>query len=165
MDQNETLRRQLTNLLQRQQAHMLFEDAVADFPIEHINSRATNVPYTFWHLIEHIRLSQADILDYIRNPDYTAPDWPHDYWPDPDATSDAAGWQRTIDSFLSDRQALVDIVQDAGTDLTAQIPHGAPGHTILREILLTTDHTAYHVGEIGILRQVMGLWSAGHQGE
>jgi hypothetical protein len=158
MDNDRELRKQLRNLLIARQAHLTFEDAVADFPLAHVNSRPPNVPYTFWHLVEHLRLAQWDILDYIRNPNYTAPDWPADYWPARDATADPVAWQASIDAFLADRQTLADLVADPATDLYAQIPHGAPGHNILREILIVADHNAYHVGELAIQRQNMNLW-------
>lgn len=155
---DKAVRQQLVNLLLEQQAHMGFEGAVANFPQAHINTKPPAVPYTFWHLIEHIRFCQWDILDYIRNPDYVAPEFPKGVWPEPDSTTDIAGWNQTIAQFQTDRDALVAIVQNPDTDLYAQIPHGYPGHNILREILVVADHNAYHVGELGILRQTMGLW-------
>ncbi len=160
MNQDQELRKQLVNLLSVRQAHMTFEDAVADFPPDHINSRATNVTYTFWHLLEHLRLAQWDILDYIRNPNYVWQKWPESYWPAEDATTDLVGWDHSIEQFLADRQSLVEIVQDPATDLYAQIPHGSEGHNVLREIEVIGAHNAYHAGELGILRQVMGLWPA-----
>ena len=156
---DQALRTQLVNLLTMQQAHMNFEDAVAKFPPANYNTRPPNVEYTFWHLLEHLRLTQWDILDYIRNPNYQEREWPREYWPHHDATTDAAGWQKTITDFLADRAALVAIVQDPRTDLNTPIPHGSDGHTILREILIVADHNAYHIGELGILRQVVGNWS------
>lgn len=155
---DQILRQQLVNLLTVRQAAMTFDDAVKNFQDEHINRRVPNSPYTFWHLIEHIRICQWDILDYIRNPDYKYIEWPTDYWPAPDATTDRAGWDQTITDFRADLQALVDIINDPATDLYAQIPHGEPGHNILREILVVGEHNAYHVGELGILRQTLGLW-------
>lgn len=152
------VRAQLVNLLTMQQAHMGFEGAVKDFPLEQINARPTGLNYTYWHLLEHLRIAQWDILDYIRNPRYQAIEWPRDYWPAPDATTDAAGWRRSVDQFLADRAALVAITRDPQTDLYAPIPHGYDGHTILREILVVADHNAYHIGELGILRQINGLW-------
>ncbi|KAB2902522.1 MAG: DinB family protein [Anaerolineae bacterium] len=159
MNQDAALRQQLVNLLMIQQAHMSFEDAVANFPTAHINTRPPGLDYTFWHLIEHIRLCQWDILDYIHNSHYTAPSFPEGYWPARNSTTDAAGWEKTIEQFLHDRQALVDLIQNPSTDLYAPIPHGYGGHNILREILIVADHNAYHIGELGILRQTMGLWS------
>lgn len=158
MDSDTLLREQLVNLLLKRQAHILFEDAVANFPDQHINSRPPGLDYSFWHLLEHLRICQQDILDYIRNPQYQELNFPEDLWPPKDAETDLAGWRQTIEQFLADRQTLAAIIQNPQTDLYAQISHGWEGHNILREILIVADHNAYHLGELGILRQVMGLW-------
>ena len=152
------LRMQLVNNLTMRQAHMTYEDAVAGFPLEHVNTRPVNVVYSFWHLLEHLRLAQKDILDYIVDPDYEEPDFPAGLWPALSAETDSAGWHGTIEQFLADRQRIVDIVNNLNTDLFAQIPHGWAGHNVLREALIVADHNAYHVGELGILRGVMRLW-------
>lgn len=154
----QAIRKQLVNMLTVVQASMSFEQAAKDFPEKHINTKPENVSYSFWHLIEHIRIAQWDILDYIRNPDYVAPEWPKGYWPEPSTTTDMAGWNRTIAQFNADLDALVAIINDPKTDLYAQIPHGAEGHNILREMIIIGEHNAYHTGELGILRGVMDLW-------
>lgn len=157
------LREQLLQLLDGRNAHQNFEDAVAEFPLQAINARPPNVSYTPWHLIEHLRIAQWDILEFIRDPNHVSPRWPEGYWPAREAETDRQGWARTIASFLSDLQAMKSIVRDPGTDLTAEIAH-APGYTVLREVLVLADHNAYHIGEFAILRQVMDTWPAGHQG-
>ena len=156
------LRQQLTDLLKTGNAHMSFEDAVADFPEAKINSRPKNVDYSFWRLVEHLRITQKDILDYLNDANYKEMEWPKDYWPAPDATTDRSGWDASIAAFLADRDALVAIVEDPNTDLTAGVPSN-PDHTILREILIVTDHNAYHIGELAILRQVDNAWGPSHQ--
>ena len=158
MDQDAILRKHLLVSLQGKGAHLTFDEAVADFPLHMINLQPLNVDYTPWHLLEHLRLAQADILDYLRNPDYAAPKWPDDYWPAADAQADAAAWEQSIQEFRRDLQELEDLVKDPATDFYTPIAHGYGGHTILREILLVADHNAYHIGELGILRQVMGAW-------
>lgn len=158
MDTDKALREHLLALLRGRQAYMSFDDAVADFPPQFRNAFAPNVPYTPWHVIEHMRIAQWDILDYIRNPDYKHLDWPKDYWPARDATADDAAWQRSIEMFRNDLDAIRAIVTDPKTDFYAPIPHGYGGHTILREVLLVADHNAYHIGELGLLRQVLGAW-------
>ncbi len=66
-------------LLQRGNAHMSLDEAVADFPMALINERPPRVPYSLWHLLEHLRLTQRDILDFIRDPEYQERQWPDDY--------------------------------------------------------------------------------------
>ncbi len=159
MSADEIIRDQLLALLRGGNAHMPFAEAVANFPLEHINTHPPHVPYSFWHLLEHLRLTQWDILDFIRNPDYQYVPWPTGYWPAPETQADEAQWNQTIAGFHADLQALEQLVRDPQTDLTAPIPH-APDYTIFREILLVADHNAYHIGELGILRQIAGLWPA-----
>lgn len=156
------LRRQLVDLLDGHGAHMPFEEAVADFPDEAMNDRPPNVDYTPWHLVEHLRLTQADILDYVVNPAYEERRWPDDFWPEPSATAARADWDASVRGFLDDKAALRALVIDPERDLFAVIP-GTPGHTLLREVRIDADHNAYHVGEFAILRQVMGTWPPDHR--
>jgi hypothetical protein len=159
MTENRTLRAQLVNLLTVRQAHMDFADVVAGFPMAHINTRPAHCDYTFWHLLEHLRLCQRDILDYIQAHDYRWPNFPDDLWPAQAAVTDATGWQRTVDQFLADRLALVEIINDPSVDLFAPLANsGEYRHSLLREIHIIAAHNAYHTGELGILRQVMRLW-------
>ena len=162
MTDTDILRRQLLELVDGRGAHMPFDAAVASFPAGAINRRPPNVPYTPWHLLEHIRIAQWDILDYIRNRAYIAPNWPEEYWPARDAAATPEQFASTVAAFKADRAALHDLVADEATDLLAIIP-GTPGHTVLREVRLLGDHNAYHIGEFAILRQVMGTWPADRQ--
>lgn len=163
MDTDKALRKHLLALLEGRQAAMAFDDVVADFPAQFRNAFAPNVVYTPWHVVEHMRLTQWDILEYMRNPNYQHMEWPKDYWPGRDVTADDAAWQRSTDTFRHHLDAVRAIVADPKTDFYTPIPHGYGGHTILREVLLVADHNAYHVGELGLLRQVLGAWPKGRR--
>jgi hypothetical protein len=160
IDAHDILREELLALILGTGAHMPFEEAVADFPDDAINRRPPNVAYTPWHLLEHLRITQRDILDYIRDRAYVEPNWPAEYWPARDATATPDEFAATIDGFRSDSAALHELVADPATDLLAVIPN-TPGHTILREVRVVGDHNAYHTGEFAVLRQVMGTWPSG----
>jgi hypothetical protein len=157
------LRDQLAEMILARGAHMPFDAAVAEFPESAINRVVPNGVYTAWHLLEHIRFAQADIVDYIRNRGYLAPTWPDNYWPARDAQASAADFDATVASFRRDQAGLVALVRDAATDLLAVIPD-TPGHTILREVRIAAAHNAYHLGEFAILRQVMGTWPVERRG-
>jgi hypothetical protein len=157
MAADDVVREQLLALLCGGNAHMTFEEAIAEFPLAHINDHPPNVPYTPWHLLEHLRIAQWDILEFVRNPAHITPPWPEGHWPAPDARADADMWAGTIAAFRADFQAFLELVADPATDLYAPLPH-APDYTIFREILLVADHNAYHIGEFAILRQVMKTW-------
>jgi hypothetical protein len=164
MDAHERMaREELVDLLERGNAHMSFEQAVADYPMEQINTTFPNGTYSAWHLLEHLRRAQWDILDFIRDPAYQEQEWPKDYWPATEERATEAMWHETIRAFLADRAALRALALDSATDLYARIPHGS-GQTVLRELLVVSDHNAYHVGELAIMRQVMGTWGPGHDG-
>ncbi|PJF39475.1 MAG: DinB family protein [Chloroflexi bacterium] len=157
-DPQKALREHVINLLDGRSAHLTFDQAVADFPTEHINTKPPNVPYSFWHLLEHLRIAQWDILEYVRNPQHKSPEWPKGYWPAPDIEADEIVWKATIESFKRDLRDMKAIVANVENDLMQPIPHGYGGHTILREAHLLADHNAYHIGELGILRQVVDAW-------
>ena len=157
--EDESVREHLLWHLRGGQAHMKLSQAVAEFPMDRINQRFPNGPYGAWALLEHLRRSQWDILDFIRNPNYKYIKWPDDYWPATDYVATEADWSETLAASEHDLQELIAIVEDPSTDLYAKIPHGE-GQTIIREIMLTCDHLAYHLGEFAIMRQVMGTWPA-----
>lgn len=153
------LRAKLLELLDGGHAHMSLDQAASAFPMDRINERPPQVPYTPWALLEHIRLTQEDILKFIEDPDYQSPPWPKGYWPEVDVMADEAQWESSLAGYRNDLKALRAMVEDTEADLTGDLPH-APGYSLLREILLVCDHTAYHTGEFAILRQVMGTWPA-----
>lgn len=161
MESDAVIREQLLTLLREGNAHMPLESAVRDFPEDAMNTCPPRVSYTPWHLLEHIRRAQNDILEFIRDPRYVSPPWPEGYWPATDAKATRAQWQETLRGFRSDLADLQAMVADPAVRLTDPLPH-APGYNIFREILLVADHNAYHVGEFAILRQVMGTWPDNH---
>jgi hypothetical protein len=158
-----TMRSEALAILDSVDAHMTFDDAVADFPEWAINARPPNVDYTPWQLLEHLRITQWDILEYIRNPEHVSPEWPIGYWPALDATATAEEFAATVAAFRADLAALRELVADPSTDLLMAMPH-TPGHTVMREVRIVADHNAYHIGEFAILRQVMGSWPAHRRG-
>jgi hypothetical protein len=158
MTNDDALRAQLRSLLDGREAHVDFKRAVADMPEIRRGEKPDDLPYSPWQQVEHMRITQWDILEYIRNPRHVSPPWPHGYWPE-NAAPAADAWERSVRSFERDREALRRLVADPSTSLFTQIPHGEPGHTILREVLLVADHTAYHLGQLIVLRRLLGSWT------
>jgi hypothetical protein len=156
-DQMAALRKHLLYLLRDGGAHLDFDKAIADLPPELRGAKAPGVPHTPWRLLEHMRIAQRDILEFSRDGRHVSPPWPEGYWPAGDAPPDAAAWDRSVDAFRSDLRAMEDLVADPATDLFAPIPHGQ-GQTILREALLVADHNSYHLGQLVMLRRLLGAW-------
>jgi hypothetical protein len=159
MTTDAAIRELLGRALAWEDAHVGFDAAVADLPADLRGSRPSGLPYSPWQLVEHLRLTQRDILEFCRNPKYEEPKWPDDYWPKSAAPPSASAWEESLQRFRDDRTALQDLAADPQVDLTARILHGT-GQTYLREIVLAADHAAYHIGELIVVRRLLGAWKS-----
>ena len=157
MNHDTALREQLRRILSWEDAHAGFEAAAFGLPPALRGVTPKGLPHSPWQILEHIRRTQADILDFCRNPGYKELDWPADYWPASAAPPLDEAWQESIDAVRRDRAALEGLAEDSSIDLFARIPHGT-GQTYLRELLLVADHNAYHVGQLVAARQALGAW-------
>jgi DinB superfamily len=156
-DPHKALREHLFYLLRVGGAHLHFDKAVADIPRDHRGRTVPPVPHSPWRLVEHMRIAQWDILEFSRNPRHVSPSFPDGYWPRGDAPPDDRAWDRTVDAFRTDLETMCALVADPTTDLFAAIPHG-DGQTVLREALLVADHNAYHLGQLIVVRHLLGCW-------
>lgn len=156
-DHTNSLRQQLVKLLTESEAHADFDAAVKDMPVSLRGTRPKGAAHSPWEFLEHLRIAQWDILEFARNPKHKSPDFPSGYWPASPEPPNETAWDKSVAKFRADRKALCDLVADESTDLFAKIPHGG-GQTILRQALLAADHNSYHVGELILLRRILGAW-------
>jgi len=156
-DQTARLREHLLYLLKGGGAHLNFDKAIADLPPELRGAKPPGIPHTPWRLLEHLRIAQWDILESTRNQRHVSPPWPEGYWPRGDAPPNAEAWDRSVAAFRADLQAMQDLATHPATDLFAPLPHGE-GQTALREALLVADHNAYHLGQMVVVRRLLGVW-------
>ena len=150
--------KELETALQKGNAHAGFEAAVNDIPPQLLGAVPDGVPYSLWQLIEHLRITQWDILEFSRNPQHESPRWPEGYWPKEKGPAHEADLKKSIDQILADRKAFIDLLHKAGEHLYTPFKHG-DGQSLFREALLIIDHNSYHVGEIVLLRRLLGIWS------
>ena len=153
----DAIRQQLVAALAWKDAHVDFDAAVDGIPPDKRGTRPHGLPYSAWQLIEHLRLAQHDILDFCINPDYEELAWPDDYWPASPEPPDSNAWETSIRRYREDLAAVQRLAADPSIDLAAKIPHGQ-GQTYGREVLLILDHAAYHIGELVLLRRLLGAW-------
>ena len=153
----DSLRKHLLKLLRGGSAHVDFEAAFADLPAKVRGVKPAGLDFTAWRLLEHMRIAQWDILEFSRNPKYVSLEFPAGYWPRTDAPPTDAAWRKSVAAFRADLKAMQRLVEHPATDLCARIPWG-DGQTILREALLVADHNAYHLGQIVMLRRLLGAW-------
>jgi hypothetical protein len=81
MDSTDLLRTQLARFLDWEDAHAGLDAAVAGLAPELRGTRPAGLPHSPWELLEHLRLTQRDILDFCRDAAYVERTWPDDYWP------------------------------------------------------------------------------------
>jgi uncharacterized damage-inducible protein DinB len=149
----------VASALDWEQAHAKFDSAVANLPGNLRGRRPENFPHSAWELVDHIRRTQHDLLEFCTNENYHEPKWPDDYWPPTPAPEHDAAWNECIEAYHRDNAALAKFTVDESRDLTAKIPHGT-GQTYLRTVLVAVDHTSYHVGQIIAVRRLLGAWPA-----
>ncbi len=112
---------------------------------------------TIWEEIEHMRLAQLDIYNYMIDPEWLSPNWPAGYWPALKNELTEDEWQTTVDSFETDLKKIAEFTNENSAKIMNPIPH-ASHHTYLREILLVIDHNAYHAGKIILIRKYFDNW-------
>jgi uncharacterized damage-inducible protein DinB len=153
------LRAHLIRVLDWEEAHVGFDNAVEGIPADRRGSRIAGFEHTPWQLLEHMRVAQKDLLDFCLNAKYVhALKWPDDYWPQKPAPPSAAAWNESIADLKADREKLKQLVRDPDVDLFATVPTGEGKQTYLRAILLVVDHNAYHLGQLIAVRQALGVW-------
>jgi hypothetical protein len=155
-DNDKQLRAHLHYLLGGGGAHLSFDQAVSGLPSHLRGTKTPGAPHTPWQLLEHMRICQWDILDFSTNPNYKEIPF-EEYWPKTPAPPSDAAWEASVRRFRADLKAMEKLVANPKTDLFARIPWG-DGQTILREALLIADHNAYHLGQLVLVRRLLGAW-------
>jgi uncharacterized damage-inducible protein DinB len=141
-----------------EQAHSSLENVLRGFPADLRGRRPPSFPHSAWELLEHIRITQHDLLEFVQNADYEEQlEWPKDYWPKSMAPTGDKEWNASLAGWKKDRMALERFTTDSKTDLTGRIPKGT-GQTYLRTVLVALDHGAYHLAQIVAVRQLLGAW-------
>ncbi|HWZ83731.1 MAG TPA: DinB family protein [Terriglobales bacterium] len=154
--QDQPLRDHVLYLLRDGGAHAGFDAAIGDWPLQLAGVKVANFPHTAWMLLEHLRITQLDILEFSRNPTHASPAWPEGYWPKSEAPPSEKDWKASMAAFKKDLRAIEMLVANPKTDLYAKLPWG-DGQTILREALLAADHNSYHLGQLVMLRKSIGI--------
>jgi len=141
-----------------EQAHVSLEHALKSLPAKLRAGRPQGFEHSVWDLVEHIRLAQQDLLDFLTNPEYEEKlKWPADYWPRPGARPTAKQWNASLADIQRDTQAIAKFTTEYAGDLTKRIPHGT-GQTFLRTVLVALVHNSYHTAQIVDVRRALGSW-------
>jgi uncharacterized damage-inducible protein DinB len=155
-DHHKALIAELTKLLQGGGAHVSLKDSLKGLPTAMRGVVTSELPYSIWQIVEHIRIAQWDMLEFSKDGAHESPKWPDEYWPKEAAPPSDAAWRKSIKQIESDLEEFISLMKKA--DLYTKIPHGT-GQTVLREALQIADHNAYHTAEIVVIRRLLGAWA------
>jgi uncharacterized damage-inducible protein DinB len=152
------LREQLVTFLRGGEAHADLKSVVDGVPAKLRGEVPKGAEHSAWQQLEHIRIALHDLLDFSTNPHYVQPEWPEDYWPKEAAPADAEAWEASVKAVKKDLADFETLVGNPESNLYATIPWGQ-GQTLLREVLLAGQHTSYHLGQMVLMRRLLGAWS------
>ncbi len=117
--------------------------------------RIEGAPYTIQQIAHHILFWNGFCASALSG--HIPPRPPHDgdSWPGPEAPQSEAEWELFTNAYRESLLRLADVARRG--PLTAPPGQGEkhPGAEWLRSVL---QHTSYHVGQIALLRRLMGSW-------
>lgn len=151
---DQKLREQLVSHLKGGQAFSSIDSLIDKISFEKIGIVPDGLPYSFYQQFYHIRIAQLDILDYCRDENYRAPNWPDDYWPDESAPSGKSEWNTLVQNYFDERDEFCEMIMDSSNDLFEPF-EANPDHNMLREAGLVIEHTAYHTGQLYVIYRLL----------
>lgn len=153
----EEFRTQLSIHLMGGEAFMPVDEMLKKIPLEKVGLRPEGLPYSFYELFFHITFAQKDILEYTISGEYETSEWPDDYWPDSKAPKDEEAWEKLKKEYFDDRNMLKEYIMDKKNKLEDPV-RNSEDHTLLRELLLVIEHSAYHTGQLLTVMRLLGVY-------
>ncbi|MBK5213471.1 MAG: DinB family protein [Flavobacteriaceae bacterium] len=157
MSEEKQLREKLANHLEGGEAFMPVTEMLNKISFEDINTRPGNLPYSLYELFYHIVFTQKDIVKFTCSDDYTEPRWPDYYWPKEKICKYKEEWETLKAEYATDRERLKYFLLDEENKLMQPVKNGKGEQTLLREIMLVIEHTAYHTGQMLVILRLLNL--------
>lgn len=154
---NAELTKSLVDNLRTSHAHATLEKALRGLPEDDRGLVHKGLPYSIWQLVEHLRITQWDMVMFSIDSSHVSPSWPEGYWPARPAPASDKIWKESLKRIEEDRDTFIRHLEKPDADLFTPFRHG-DGQTLLQEALQIIDHNAYHVAEIIVLRRLLGNW-------
>src|SRR4030081_3396394 len=100
------------------EGHASVEGAAKNLAPALRGKRPDGYPHSLWELVEHIRITQRDLLDFCQDPSYVEKlEWPRDYWPPAPKPPSADAWDKSIADYKRDREAFARFTAETDFDL------------------------------------------------
>ena len=149
------LKNNLMEMLEGGAAHISIEKVLEGFPFARAGKMFAPLEHSMWMLVEHLRIVNRDLIDWVSAEDYSEKPYPSGYWPEAEPES-LKDWEDSIESINRDMNIMRGWVSDEGVDITSPLNRN-PSHSAFREILLTLAHNGYHIGQMADLRALLGV--------
>jgi hypothetical protein len=150
------LKMHLLEILEGSAVHCGIEQAIGNIPFEYWGKKTKKMPHTLFELFEHIRYANKDILEYITDPHYKAGNWPEDYWPENKKPKSPEELKEKIQALHLDMKAIKKMLMRK--PLLDPLPYGKKSHTLTREVMILSNHLAYHLGQFVLVRRLLDIW-------
>lgn len=154
MNDQKDIKEYLVKHLKGGQAFSTIDKVLNEMPYEKIGVVPDRLPYSFYQLFAHIRIAQLDILEYCIQDDYSAGNWPDDYWPDNSEPGSKKDWTELTEAYFSEREKFCELILQLDSDLMKPFETNKD-HNLLRQAELIIEHTAYHTGQLYILYRLL----------
>ena len=132
-------------------AHVNIKDAFDDLPWEFTAVQPEGCPFSIWQLLKHMIYWQKYNIAQLENEQVSAPVHASLSWTETIGPSSQSEWLITRSEFFADLDFIirkVDIGFDEGNIMSQDIK-------ILGSI---TGHNSYHLGQIVMIRRIVGSW-------
>jgi uncharacterized damage-inducible protein DinB len=119
--------------------------------------RVEGLPYSIAQLVAHTDWWQRRRIGLARGEEWQDFELQVDDWPDA-APQD---WDRLVQTFLASNAVLLDLVEndlDMGRTLYED-------QNVGRMLVSHTLHNAYHLGQIVLMRRLLGIWPPADTGD
>jgi uncharacterized damage-inducible protein DinB len=153
----------LTELLYGKGAHANSIVCVEGLTAELASRRITGFPHSIWQIVFHLNYWIDYDLKRIRGESPLYPGHASESWPPDPASADHNEWKREVTRFRA-LLGEVEVLANAGSEkVQEEVEAMHPAHerqssSVLAVLWQTVVPTSSHLGQIALLRRVLGVW-------
>ncbi len=129
--------------------------AVSSLSVEAAGRRPEGAPRTVHEIVGHLVYWQAVTLDWIDGKEPEMPSDPEVPWPAGPVPESLEAWEAQVERFAEGIQHARRITAEG--DLEAPMA-GMEEATVLGTLQVMASHNSYHLGQIVLLRRLLGEW-------
>ena len=153
MNEAKTLREQMYGV----NAHLHTVHALEGLAPSVAGERVASVPHTIFQTLHHMVYWQDIAFARATGERVETPQAASLGWTAPAAPEDASDWEAAVACLAEGLRSFEGLLAEDAVDLDRTVD-AARGTTLRDEVLMVQGHNSYHLGQIVMLRQVLGAW-------